>query len=272
MTQSPSSGPNPQTASSKNLTDCLYHPMPGALGARGTVSMLNEYFEEMVEVIFDHGGILDKHIGDAIMALFGAPFAAEGDADNAVSVASDMLVTLAELNLRRRAAGKDAIAIGIGIPTGDVVAGNIGSPKRMDYTVIGDSVNLAARPESATKFYGAPVLVSEHTVTEMHGAPRLREIDLMRVKGKDQPVAASEVLDHHTEATFPNLEQTLEAYGAGLGLYRDRQWQEAAAAFERALGLHAGDRPSEIYLERCAYHAAQPPPADWDGVWVHTEK
>ena len=243
-----------------------------ALGARGTVSMLNEYFEEMVEVIFDHGGILDKYIGDAIMALFGAPFAGEADADNAVSVASDMLVTLTELNVRRRAAGKDEIAIGIGVATGDVVAGNIGSPKRMDYTVIGDSVNLAARLESATKFYGTPVLVSEHTVKEMRSQARLREIDLMRVKGQDRPVAAFEVLDHHTEATFPNLDATLDAYRAGLARYRERDWDKASADFERALAAHAGGRPSEIYLERCAYHTQHPPPPDWDGVWVHTEK
>ena len=243
-----------------------------ALGARGTVSMLNEYFEEMVEVIFDHGGILDKYIGDAIMALFGAPFAGEADADNAVSVASDMLVTLTELNVRRLAAGKDSIAIGIGVATGDVVAGNIGSPKRMDYTVIGDSVNLAARLESATKFYGTPVLVSEQTVKEMRSTARLREIDLMRVKGQDRPVAAFEVLDHCTEATFPNLAETVEAYLAGLELYRERDWGKAATSFECALAAHAGDRPSELYLERCAYHGKHPPPTDWDGVWVHTEK
>ena len=242
------------------------------LGARGTVSMLNEYFEEMVEVIFAHGGILDKYIGDAIMALFGAPFRGDSNADNAVSVASDMMVTLAELNVRRLAAGKDEISIGIGVATGDVVAGNIGSPKRMDYTVIGDSVNLAARLEGATKFYGAPVLVSEHTVKEMRSEARLREIDLMRVKGQDQPVAAFEVLDYHSEATFPNLDETLECYRAGLRRYRERDWHKAGADFERALAAHAGDRPSEIYLERCAYHAENPPPSEWDGVWVHTEK
>ena len=107
------------------------------------------------------------------------------------------------------------------------MAGNIGSPKRMDYTVIGDSVNLAARLEGATKFYGAPVLVSEPTIKEMRNQALLREIDLMRVKGKDEPIAAFEVLDHHTEATFPNLEQTLGAYGRGLELYRARDWKKA---------------------------------------------
>ena len=114
-----------------------------ALGPRETVTMLNEYFERMVDVVMSHGGVLDKFIGDAIMASFGVPFNEEQDADNALKVANGMIVALHALNQDRVKAGKDAIDIGIGIATGSVIVGNIGSPKRMEYTVIGDSVNLA---------------------------------------------------------------------------------------------------------------------------------
>ena len=154
-----------------------------ALGARETVSMLNDYFEEMVEVIFHHGGILDKYIGDAIMALFGAPFSGPQDADNAIAVANGMIVSLRELNRRRTIQNKDVIDIGVGISTGDVIAGTIGSSKRMEYTVIGDSVNLASRLEGANKYYGTKILVSEHTIRNMKADALMREIDLMRVKG-----------------------------------------------------------------------------------------
>src|SRR5881409_1586974 len=127
------------------------------LGARETVSLLNEYFGVMVEVVTRHGGILDKYIGDAIMALFGAPFAKPEDADHALAVGNGMLITLRELNGRRLAQGKQPI--GVGIATGEVVLGNIGSPSRMEYTVIGDKVNLASRLESANKYYHSKILL-----------------------------------------------------------------------------------------------------------------
>ena len=165
-----------------------------ALGARETVSLLNEYFGVMVEVVTRHGGILDKYIGDAIMALFGAPFAKPEDADHALAVGNGMLVTLRELNGRRSAQGKQPIDIGVGIATGEVVLGNIGSPSRMEYTVIGDKVNLASRLEGANKYYHSKILLDETTVQSLTNghANCLREIDLLRVKGKDRPVAVYE--------------------------------------------------------------------------------
>ena len=242
------------------------------IGARETVSMLNEYFAVMVEVIFENGGILDKYIGDAMMALFGAPFDGPHDADNAVTVANQMVTALDTLNTQRAAAGNDPIDIGIGISTGEVVVGNIGSPKRMEYTVIGDSVNLASRLEGANKFYGTKILLSGATVNEMTVKFALREIDLMRVKGKDQPVAVYEALDYHTEESFPGLAMTLEAYKAGLASYRGRDWRAAIDSFEAALSANRRDRPSELYLDRARHYFANPPGDDWDGVWVMTEK
>ncbi|MFC3712003.1 adenylate/guanylate cyclase domain-containing protein [Sphingoaurantiacus capsulatus] len=240
-----------------------------ALGARDTVTMLNEYFTEMVDVIFQHGGILDKYIGDAIMALFGAPFNGPQDADNALAVANQMMVKLAELNERRAVVGRAAIDIGIGISTGEVIVGNIGSAKRMEYTVIGDNVNLASRLEGATKQYGVKILLSESTVRELTQPALLREIDVIRVKGKDRPVAVYESLGFRDEAAIGDL---LGEYGAGLAAYRARDWKAAAKRFEAALKLMPGDRPSAMYLDRARAYAAAPPAPDWDGVWTLTSK
>jgi adenylate cyclase len=243
-----------------------------ALGARETVSMLNEYFGVMVDVIFSNGGILDKYIGDAIMALFGAPFNGPQDADNAVTVANQMMSALAVLNKGRVAVGKPPLEIGVGISTGDVIVGNIGSPKRMEYTVIGDSVNLASRLEGATKYYGAGILLSENTVRDLTKPFLLRELDFMRVKGKDLPVSVYEALDFHTPETFPNMSEVLASFARGLLAYRGRQWDGAVEAFKDALVANRNDRPSKIYLDRCAHYKANPPGDDWDGVWVLTEK
>ena len=243
-----------------------------ALGARETVTMLNQYFTEMVDVIFRHGGILDKYIGDAMMALFGAPFNGPQDADNAVATSIDMFKALGVLNERRSHLGYAPIEIGVGVSTGEVVVGNIGSSKRMEYTAIGDSVNLAARLESATKLYGVKILVSEHTVAELKRDIALREIDLIRVKGQDRPVAVYEPLDYHTQTTFPSRVSTLEAYQRGLACYRARDWRRAITCFEQALNTHQQDIPSSIYLKRCLEYSENPPIDDWDGVWTMMEK
>jgi adenylate cyclase len=237
-----------------------------ALGPRETVALLNEYFEEMVEAIFEYGGVLDKYIGDAMMALFGVPFQGPRDPDNAVAVANAMLRRLYGLNQRRLRAGQRAIDIGIGIATGDVVVGNIGSPRRMEYTVIGDSVNLASRLEGATKEYRVKVLLAQATAEALTVPTPLREIELLRVKGKDQPVTVYEALGHHDEISFPNLDACLAAYAEGLRAYRLRAWREGEQAFAHALSLNPADYPSQLYLERCRSYAAQPPPEDWDGA------
>jgi adenylate cyclase len=242
-----------------------------ALGAQETVGLLNEYFEEMYEAIDQYGGLLDKFIGDAIMALFGVPFSGARDADNAVAVANAMLRRLGGLNQRRVAAGRPPIDIGIGIATGDVVVGNIGSLRRMEYTVIGDSVNLASRLEGATKQYHVKILLSQGTVEALTVPTPLREIDRIRVKGKHEPVSVYEALGHCADS-FPSLDACLAAYAEGLRAYRLRAWQEAGEAFRAALALNPGDHPSQMYLERCRSYAAQPPPPDWDGVWTLKSK
>ncbi|GAC1612516.1 MAG: hypothetical protein NVS3B27_04790 [Novosphingobium sp.] len=240
------------------------------LGARDTVSLLNAYFTEMVDVIFEHGGVLDKYIGDAIMALFGAPFPSDFDADNAVLVANQMIVRLRDHNARQTMRGLPELQIGVGIATGDVVVGNIGSIKRMEYTVIGDSVNLASRLEGANKQFGTKILVGETTIRRLKKPALVREIDRVRVKGKDVPAAVFEALDYR--AGEAGLDAMLDAYNTGLERYRSRDWMAAASGFEAALGRMADDQPSAIYLERCRAYAAAPPPEDWDGVFTMTQK
>ncbi|MCP4042301.1 MAG: GAF domain-containing protein [Gammaproteobacteria bacterium] len=242
------------------------------LGARKTVSMLNEYFTAMVDVVFTHNGILDKYIGDSIMALFGTPFPSAEDADNAILVANEMVTTLSKFNRQQISAGKQAIRIGIGVSTGELIAGNIGSPKRMDYTVIGDTVNLAARLESATKYYGVNVLFSEFTAKSLTGEPCFREIDLIRVKGKQQPVAVFEGLDHCTNGNSPHLAGMLRSFEQGLRYYRNREWKSAIRSFQGALDHHSNDSPSRLYLDRCTHYLDSPPPEDWGGVWTMMEK
>jgi len=207
------------------------------LGPRETVAMLNEYFTEMVDVVFAHDGILDKYIGDAVMAVFGSPFKTDHDADNAVTVANRMMTKLGELNRRRTERGAEPIRIGVGISSGEVVAGNIGSPRRMEYTVIGDRVNLAPRLESANKYYGTQILLSEFTVAEMKQPAILRRIDSLRVRGRKDPVIIFEALDYHTEQTFPRMAETLAAFAQGVVEYQAQRWAHAAEAFRAALVL-----------------------------------
>ena len=242
------------------------------LGAQGTVALLNEYFTLMVDCIQREEGMLDKFIGDAIMAAFGIPVAHQDDADRAVRAAIAMMRELKAWNGQRIAEGRKPVDIGIGLNTDTVVSGNIGSKKRMDYTIIGDGVNLASRLESACKQYGTHILISEFTYKQLRGTYRTREVDLVVVKGKTQPVAIHEVLDYHTEDTYPQLIDALGYFRDGLAKYRHGQWSDAEAFFSQVLSLNPADKSANLYLERCRYLAENPPAEGWDGVWVMQSK
>ncbi len=242
------------------------------LGAQETVKMLNEYFSIMVDIILANGGILDKYIGDAMMAVFGAPFSGPEDADNGVRAGIGMLKALREFNRQRQAAGLQPVLMGLGINTDEVLSGNIGSEKRMDYTVIGDGVNLASRLEGANKYYGTQMLISQNTVRELKHAYALREVDRLKVKGKNEPVAVFEVLDHFDDESFPNRGDVLQLYVNALGLYRDRDFRGAEQRFGEALVLNPKDELSKMYRERCRYLIEHPPAKEWDGVWVMKDK
>lgn len=242
------------------------------LGAKETVALLNEYFTDMVDIVFAHNGVLDKYIGDMLMAVFGSVLQSTEDAVNAVMVGNKMMTALHHLNRRRAARGSETIRIGIGISTGNVVAGNIGSLKRMEYTVVGDRVNLAERLESANKFYGTSILICEATYMAVNDHAAAREIDLIRVRGRETPIAIYEALGHHSEDSFPHREETLAAFKEGLIRYRQRDWAAAERHFCNAVAANPLDGPSKIYLERCRIYRDTPPPAEWDGVWTMQNK
>lgn len=240
------------------------------IGARATVTMLNEYFSNMVDLIDQHDGILDKYIGDAIMAVFGAPFTGEQDAENAVLTAWDMFDALDKLNLERLARGDAAIKIGLGLNTGKVVVGNIGSTRRMDYTVIGDAVNLAARLEGATKQYGARFLISEFTwaCLPVFLQAGFRMVDLIRVKGKLEPVSIYEGMGRSIDA-IPYADDWRNALIA----YRSQDWSTARQLFENIQkSRNDSDSVITLYLERIMAFENDAPSADWDGVWMMETK
>ena len=242
------------------------------LGAQGTVKLLNEYFTIMVDCITDEGGMLDKFIGDAMMCIFGTPVPHEDDPDRAVRAAIRMMTDLKVLNDKRAAEGKLPIDHGMGVNTDSVVSGNIGSPKRMDYTVIGDGVNLAARIESACKQYGAHILISEFTHKAVKATYRTRQVDYVIVKGKTEPVGVHEVLDFHDDESYPNMVEALGHFNDGYRAWNNGNWDQAIKLFKNVEKINPNDKAAKLYLDRCAHLKKNPPKGDWDGVWVMTSK
>ncbi|MBT7540159.1 MAG: GAF domain-containing protein [Gammaproteobacteria bacterium] len=241
------------------------------LGAQGTVSLLNEYFDIMVEAISEQGGMVDKFIGDAIMAAFGIPVGHDDDEDRGVRAGINMIARLWEWNVEREKEGKMPVDMGLGLNTDNIVAGNIGASKRMDYTMIGDGVNLAARLESACKQYSARILISDFTYQKLKGTYQVRYIDDVVVKGKTEPVGVREVLDYHNKDTFPNLMDTVNHFNEAREHYRSGNWDKATRSFKECLKANPEDKLSKTYIERCAILKKENP-KDWDGVWVMTSK
>ena len=208
-------------------------------------------------------GVLDKFLGDAVMAVYGAPISSGRDPQNAVYSAVTMVALVDALNARRRRRGEADLRLGIGIATGEVVAGTIGSPKRMDYTVIGDSVNLAARLQQVTKLYQVGIVVCEATAAALPEEATVRELDRIRVRGRQQPVKVFQVLTGPSNRLTP----ALDAYRRGRELMEERRWSEAAKVFRTAVAVDPADHPSCLMLERAEALARQAPGEDWDGIW-----
>ena len=223
--------------------------MAEQLSARQTVEMLNELFTELFEAVAGSGGMLDKYIGDAIMAVYGAPLSSGRDALNAVISAGEMLRQLDAVNAARAGRGAAPMRLGIGVATGEVVAGTIGSPKRMDYTVIGDSVNLAARLQELTKIYGVELLVCERTAQAAGSRFALREIDTITVRGRQRAERIVEVMTRDP-ADPAAREALLQAYAEGREALASHRRSAAVAAFERAVAIDPEDGPSRHMLTR----------------------
>lgn len=229
------------------------------------VLLLNDYLTEMTQVIFRHEGTLDKYIGDAIMAIYGAPLAQADHPLRACQSALEMMEALKTLRERWEPRGLPRLDIGIGINSGEMVVGNMGSERRFDYTVMGDNVNLASRLEGLNKHYGTHILISESTASCLQERILCRELDLVRVKGKSRPVRIYEVLGLREEMADDS--SWLELFALGLRLYREQHWEKAAGCFSEILRILPQDGPSKLYLERCRTLQLRPPSAPWEGVY-----
>lgn len=238
------------------------------------VSQLNEYLTEMVECVFRNHGTLDKFIGDAVMAVWGnaASQGPKQDAIDAVQSSLEMLEALEMLNRRWREQNIQELEIGIGLNHGEVIVGNMGSPKRQEFTVIGDAVNLASRLEGTTKQYQLPVIIGEEVAALVGDHFILQKVDRIQVKGKTRPVQSYTVLQSQDSPLRSEEQQGLEEYHRGIDLYLQGKFREAIQAFrESRTGLNR-NQLAELYVERCERLIAEPPEGAWDGVFVLKSK
>ncbi len=249
-----------------------YTTLTEKLKAEEVVSMLNEYFESMVDAVFKNKGTLDKYIGDAIMAVFGSPLPLEDHAWRAVRTALEMRQRLVEFNDRRLAEDKEIIRIGIGIHSDSVISGNIGSSKRMEFTAIGDGVNLGSRLEGASKQYGTDIIISENTYTPCAEKIRVRELDCIRVKGKNEPVKIYELVGFKDEPISDEKKQMIDLYHEGRELYLNREFPLAIGKFAQIMAIDQGNKAADLHMERCQHFLKNTPADDWDGVWTMTSK
>jgi adenylate cyclase len=234
------------------------------------VHLLNEYLTAMTNVVFHHDGLLDKYMGDAIMAVFGAPLDQPDHALRACRTALDMMGELKKLQIKWSEEGRPVLDIGIGINTGDMVVGNMGSEMRFDYTVMGDSVNLGSRLEGINKEYGTNIIISEYTYDAVKDNLFCRELDAVKVKGKKLPVRIYELLGERTDGE--KWSKYVVPFEEGLAKYKQGLWDEAIVCFMKALEARPTDAASHLYIERCQSLKENPPEGEWDGVFTMTKK
>ncbi len=248
-----------------------YTTLTETMDPEAVVAMLNEYFESMVDAVFTYKGTLDKYIGDAIMAVFGSPLPLEDHAWMAVQTAVEMRRRLILFNQSRP--DDIPIKIGIGINSDFVISGNIGSSKRMELTSIGDGVNLGSRLEGASKQYGCDIVISENTFKPTSDRIWYRELDCIRVKGKNQPVSIYELVGLKSEPIDDTKKEIIDMYHRGREYYLKRKFTRAMGEFGAILEDYGEkDKAATLYLKRCQEYLQSPPPDDWDGVFTMTEK
>lgn len=240
------------------------------LDPRALSDLLNSYLTPMTDLVFKNRGTLDKYMGDAVMAFFGAPVPYADHAAWGCRCALEQLQKLFQLQAEYRKQGLPEIDIGIGLNTGEMSVGNMGSETVRNYTVMGDAVNLGSRLEGINKQYGTRIIISEFTEAELGGKFVTRELDWVKVKGKLKPVKIFELIAEGKPT--PDLEKTLKYFSDGYEMYHKMQWSKAAEHFNKALESRPDDGPSKLYLERCLEYQAEPPSGDWDGVFVMKTK
>lgn len=252
-----------------------YTTLTENMEAEDVVQMLNDYFESMVEAVFKHKGTLDKYIGDAIMAVFGSPLPLEDHAWMAVQTAVEMRHRLLEFNHRRQESNHPQIRIGIGINSDSVISGNIGSSKRMEFTAIGDGVNLSSRLEGASKQYGCDIVISEYTLAPCKDRIWYRELDRIRVKGKNNPVSIFELVALRDEKISDVQQKVIDYYRQGREYYLERKFTRAMVEFGAIVEeLGVQDKAALLHLERIQHWLKNPPTDEsWEeGVWTMQEK
>ena len=239
-----------------------FTPLAESLDPHDLAHLLNLYMDRMTEIVFDHGGLLDKYIGDAVMAVWGAPIWREDHAARACRAALDMVEALPEVREIWAQSGAGGLDIGIGVNSGRMIVGNMGSKRRFAYTVLGDEVNLAARLEGQTKNYGVAIAVGENTYTRCSDSFHFRPLDLVMLRGKSTPSAVYTIAGHGHEPRPEVVRLSLEAFAA----YRDRRWSEALILYRQALELAPGDIALVSVISRIERFALDPPGEGWD--WV----
>jgi adenylate cyclase len=245
--------------------------MSEKLSPEGLTQFLNEYLTPMTDILIRHEGTLDKYMGDAIMAFWGAPIEQKDHAKRACVTAVEMCEKLAELKVKWRAEGKPEIDIGIGLNSGLMRVGFMGSARMRNYTLLGDNVNLGSRLEGTNKNYGTHIIVSETTFKAAADAIHGRWLDAVRVKGKKEPVNIYEVIGKGPLS--PSMAVVVQSFEQGLRLYQAQRWDEAEAKFKAAIAARGGnDPPSDVYLERIEHFRHEPPPPNWDGVYEFKTK
>ncbi len=240
------------------------------MGPHDLVELLNEYLSEMTEIIRHNHGTLDKYIGDAIVAFFGAPLDDERHAVKACRAALESQQRLAKMREKWKANGLPPIEVRIGLNTGLMLVGNMGSKDTFNYTMMGDEVNLAARLEGVNKQYGTDICISESTLTAADGEFEARELDLVRVVGRETPVRIYELMAVKGGLT-PEREKQRALFHQALKIYRAQKWEEASALFADIHRLY-GDTAAVYYERRCRRYMEVPPGSDWDGVFSLTMK
>ncbi len=236
------------------------------------VEWLNEYLSEMTDIVLAHDGIIDKYEGDLIMAEFGAPLHDPEHAIKACRAAMAMQRRLAELRDKWKQDGREPLYARIGVSTGRVVLGNMGSRTVHDYTVLGDAVNLASRLEGANKVFGSSIMISQATYEQAKDDVIVRELDLLRVKGKKRAVTVFELAGLSEDGANSNRDRLFEAFAEGIEAYRARRWREAGMRFAAALDIDPEDGPSQAYLDRSRHFRDHPPEEDWDSSFTLTGK
>jgi adenylate cyclase len=231
---------------------------------------LNEYFTPMTNIVLEQGGMLDKYIGDAIMAVYGAPLQLPDHAVRACRAALAMVDALEPLNRGFAARSLPAIRIGVGLSTGPMSVGNMGSAARFDFTVLGDSVNLGARLEALTRDYQVNVLCAEATARAAEGEFVFRELDSVRVRGRSGVGRIYELCGARGAARLSQGDLALHA--EALAHYRAQRWAEAKSALERFTELHPDDGPARVLTARLAELTTRPPGSGWDGVYDQIHK